>query len=259
MKKLLGSLVILLMLPLLFVGCTRVNPGPVTTKNYDMQDFSRVTVSSAFEVEIVESSTWSISVTAQEKLFDNINVSNDGDKLEINMKWGWGTWLSNWNYQRPKAKITMPVLAGLDLSGASKGTITGFKSDQDTVILVSGASSLTVNMEAGNTSLEISGASRIEGTIKVADLKAAVTGASRAILSGSANDIDLECSGASTSDLEALTAQNINVDLSGASRATVSPKDTMKVAISGASSLTYTGEPALEAIEVSGASTIHKK
>lgn len=259
MKKLMGAMVVLLILPLLFASCTRVNPGPASTRTYDFQDFTRVAVSSAFEVEIVQSSTWSVSVTAQEKLFENINVQRNGDKLEINLNWGWGTWLSNWSYQRPKAKITMPVFTGLDLSGASKGTVTGFKSDNNADILVSGASNLNINLEAADMDMEITGASRIEGTIKAARIRAEISGASRATLSGSAENIDLNASGASTVDLEDVVTKKVDVNLSGASKATVSPEESMKLAISGASSLSYTGNPALEAIEVSGASTVHKK
>ncbi len=259
MKKLAGITAIVITFALLFAGCTRYNPGPITTNTYDLKDFTRVIIGSAFAVEIVQENTWGVSVTAQENLFQNINVIRNGDKLEINLRWGWGTWLSNWKYQQPKVRICMPVLTGLDLTGASKGTVAGFKSGSIADINVSGASFLQIDLEASDTRLEISGASRVEGKIKATDLRAEISGASRITLDGAADKISLEASGVSMADLENYKVQSIDIDLSGASRATVSPEKRMKVTISGASSLIYTGNPILEGIDISGASTIKKK
>ena len=258
-RLLLAVLTAVLIVPVLFTGCSKVNPGPVTTRNLDYADFSSIHVASAFEVEIVQSSTWSVSVTAQETLFDHIDITENGGTLEINLQWGWGTWVSSWGYQRPKARIAMPELHMLSLSGASKGILEGFKSGQATGLTVSGASSLDVDMEADSSNIEVSGASHISGTIKVNDLQLEVTGASKADLSGSAENLWLQASGASNVALERLAIADADISLSGASRGTVSPENSMTVVLSGASSLTYSGNPTLEAIDVSGASTIHKK
>ena len=259
MKRLLAGLAVLLSLPLVFTGCTQVNPGPTMSKNSDFTGFSKIDVNSAFEVEIVPSNTWSISVTAQEKLFDHINVSKNGDTLEINLKWGVGTWLSTWGYKRPKASIAMPELSSLNLSGASRGNVKGFHSSNNTKITISGASTLDTDIEAADINLGVSGASKISGSVKATTLTGVIDGASRANLTGSADKLILNASGASSVDLEGLPAQDIEVNLSGASRATVSPVAKVKISVSGASSLTYTGDPSLESVDVSGASTIHKK
>ena len=259
MKRILAGLAAILALPVLFAGCSQANAGPVTTRNFDYVNFDNVEVNSAFEVELVQGSNYSITVTAQEKLFDQLSVTKSGGILQINLQWGWGTWVSSWGYQRPKARITMPDLYVLKLSGASKGSAKGFQSSHDTNVFLSGASSLDVDFEAYNTQIEVSGASRLTGKVKANDVRLQIDGASSAQLAGSANKVNLEESGASRADLEDLTAKEVTVELSGASRATVSPTDKMSVKISGASSLTYTGSPALESIDVSGASTIHKK
>jgi hypothetical protein len=260
MKRLIAGLAVILVLPVLFAGCSRVNPGPTTTRNFDYAGFDNVEVSSSFEVELVQSATYSVTITAQEKLFDQISLTKAGGTLQINLQWGWGTWVSSWGYQRPKARITMPELYELKLSGASKGSATGFRSSHDTNVFLSGASSLEVDFElAYGSRIEVSGASRLNGKVRATDIRLQIDGASSADLSGSVAGINLEASGASRANLEDLSAEQVSVELSGASRATVSPKDKMRVNISGASSLTYTGSPSLESIEVSGASTIHKK
>jgi hypothetical protein len=250
MRRLLVGLAVLMTFPALFAGCARGNPGPVTSRTYEHTAFSKIEVGSAFEVEVVQSSTWSVALTAQEKLFEQIAVTKSGDTLEINLEWGWGTWVSSWGYQRPKARITVPELSVLKLSGASKGSARGFKSDHDTDVFLSGASSLDIDIEAAGSGIEVSGASRLTGRLKANDV---------ATLSGSAVTIDLDASGASRAELTSVPASEVKVVLSGASRATVAPKDTISVELSGASSLTYSGNPALQSVEISGASTIHKQ
>jgi hypothetical protein len=259
MRKFLTGLAILLMLPLASTGCSRVNPGPTINKSYDFTGFSKVEVSSAFEVEIVPSSTWSVSVTAQEKLFEHINVNKNGDTLEINLKWTVGNLLSNWGFKRAKASIALPELESLNLSGASRGSAKGFQSTRDKKIVVSGASTLETDIGAANMTLNLSGAGKISGTTRAATFTATIDGASRINLTGTANTLNLNISGASSADMGGLTAQNVDVNLSGASRATVAPVSRIKISVSGASSLTYTGNPTLDSVEVSGASSVHKK
>lgn len=258
MKICLAALAVLLAVPLLCSGCTE-DYGPVTSRSYDLTGFTRVEVGSTFEVEIVQADTWSITVEAQEKLFDNLNVSKTGDTLEVNLKWGWGSWMSSWGFKRARARITMPELEALTLSGASAGTATGFRSSRDAEINVSGASSLEIDIAAAAVRVEVSGASHINGSLQADELRAGISGASRLTLSGAAADLTVEASGASTAALEELEAKQVDIELSGASRGTVSVRDSLKLNLSGASSLTYTGDPSLESINISGSSTIHKK
>jgi hypothetical protein len=51
MRRLLVVLVVLMAFPALFAGCERGNPGPVIIRTYEYADFSKIEVSSAFEVE----------------------------------------------------------------------------------------------------------------------------------------------------------------------------------------------------------------
>jgi hypothetical protein len=258
MKICLAALAALLIIPFLCTGCT-TDYGPITSRNFDITGFTRVEVGSTFEVEIVQADAWSVTIDAQEKLFENLSVNKTGDTLEINLKWGWGSWVSSWGFKRARARITMPALEALTLSGASSGTATGFQSNKDAEIAVSGASSLEIDMAAAAVRMEVSGASHITGKLQAEKLMAEISGASRVTLAGAADNLEVAASGASTASLEELAAEQVDIELSGASRGTVSVRDSLKLNLSGASSLTYSGDPSLEAIEISGSSTIHKK
>ena len=76
---------------------------------------------------------------------------------------------------------------------------------------------------------------------------------------GSAQDLNVKASGASTVDLSNFTSQNAVVDASGASNVIVATSGTLNVEASGASTVRYIGEPAKLRTNTSGASTVAQK
>jgi len=259
MKRIKACMTLLICLCFVITGCTSGNAGSETQRNYDFDGFNKIELSSAFQVEVIPSDSYSITITAQKKLFDHIAVTKTGDTLGISMKWSFGTWLSSWGFRSPKARITMPALIGLEMSGASKGTAKSFKSSENLVLVISGASSLEVDMEVKAADIEVSGASHLMGVLKSGDIEMEVTGASGVELDGSGDNLDIHVSGASRANLEDFTIQNADTAISGASRAVISADSKITVELSGASSLEYTGNPDVDVKEISGASTIRKK
>jgi len=254
MKKLLCILgILVLSLPLL-VSCES-SPGPSITRQYDLTDFTNVNVSSAFEVKITPSDTYSVSVTAPQDWFDDINVDRSGNVLEVGLDWGWGFW-RNLGSNRPSVKITMPELYVLEMSGATHGNVTGFQSTHDFKVSLSGASILDLSIEAYDTSLTVSGASQISGPLKAHDIRLNVSGASTAKLTGTGNNLNLQVSGASHATLDDLNVKDARAEVSGASRAVVSPAGNLDIYVSGASTLEYTGNPVIGTLDVTGGSSV---
>jgi len=212
-----------------------IGSGNLETEEYAFTNFTEVEISSAFEFEIKQSSSYSINVTADDNVIDYVRVSQDGQTLKISL--GRVIWLGPVTL---RASVTMPQLRELTVSGASRGTVSGFSSTEDLDITVSGASRLTGDITAGNVEFGISGASTIQ-------------------MEGSANDIDANVSGASRLNLDDFTVNNADVNFSGASSGTVNLNGRLDANLSGASRLWYIGEPTMGDINTSGASTISKK
>ena len=234
-----------------------VGSGKLVTAEMDFSDFTIVEVGSGFEVVITRSGSYSVSVTADDNLFDYIQVSKEGETLTIGLKPGYG-------YQWPltlRAEITMPELYELELSGATRGTAEGFSSSHSFILGLSGASSLTmVDMSSGDVEINLSGASRITGGITASgDAQFTLSGASIAELEGVANDMLIDASGASNLELSNFPVRNANVILSGGSRATVNLDGRLDADLSGGSHLHYIGEPTMGDINTSGGSTVSKK
>ena len=212
-----------------------VGSGNLETEAYAFADFTKVEISSAFEFEIQQSSSYSINVTADDNVMEYVQVSQDGQTLKIGLRTI--TWLGPVTL---RASVTMPQLSDLTVSGASRGTVSDFSSNDDLDITVSGASKVTGDIVAGNVDFDISGASTIQ-------------------LEGSANDMVADVSGASRFNLEAFTVNNADINFSGASSGTVNLNGRLDADLSGASRLWYIGEPTTTDINTSGASTVSKK
>lgn len=225
-----------------------IGAGPIITDEHPLAGFDRVSVSNAIEAEMTHSEGYSITITGYENLIERVEVELSEQELIIRL--ATGAYLRN----NVKAVIAMPDLKGLVVSGASDATAAGFTSAGDFELEVSGASRVDIDVEAEKTTADISGASSLTGTLTVQDIRLTVSGASRCELTGGAVDMDLDVSGASRVSLLQFEAEDADVDFSGASRGTVNVTGTLDVALSGASSLQYTGDPHLGSVEISGAS-----
>jgi len=242
---------------LLLSGCYTigqvVGAGPIIEKNYDYKDFNGIEISSTFNVDVTHSDTFSITVSTQENIINHVDVRLSGNTLIIRLKPG------SYTYADLRAKVTLPELTKLVISGASRAEVTGFISAKNLDMVVSGASQLNIDIEAGETSVEGSGASRLNGKLKALDSDFEVSGASRCELEGSGNSIDLGVSGASQASLTNFPVKNATLNVSGASRSLVNISGTLNVEVSGASTVEYFGNPSLGKVSVTGASTLRNK
>ena len=241
----------------LFMGCSTTTPGNVVTEEKDFSNFTRVDVSGTFNVEITQSDSFSTVITADTSFYDYVEVAKSGDTLKIFLNPRHTFTDFTLRARTLEAKITMPALYGLRLSGASKGAVSGFKSSHDFTLAVSGASSMNLNdIQVGNVELEISGASKVNGKIDAGNVNLKISGASQVELEGLANNFVLEASGASKVNLADCPLENANASLSGASEATVHLKGRLDADLSEASRLYFQGNPIMGDFSVTGASTI---
>lgn len=241
----------------LLSGCVIIGGGgggETVTRTFDFTGFTKIRFNDAFEYDITRADAYSISVNATERIADRLDVSQSGDTLTIELD-GW--FLGSFN--RPEVTITMPELAELYVSGASQGTASGFESDDEFKLKLSGASVLDADMDTGNFNAELSGASSLAGDIEADDFTIKLSGASHTELSGSASGLNVEGSGASSVRLMNFPADDAEITLSGASHGEATISGRLDVKLSGASSLDYWGGPELGNIDISGASSIHNK
>jgi hypothetical protein len=272
MKKLIilmFMLSVLILVTLLISGCHtilvpkngEVDTGETETRQYDFSEFTRVDIGSAFSYEIIQSDTYSVSITANSNLFDDdIEITLEGQTLIVGLEPFRGFWTVFNVNPSPKAVITMPRLYGLDSSGSTHGIVTGFGSTENLDVTVSGASSVElVEISAGDVIFGVSGSSKATGDIEAKNLELEVSGASTVQLKGSVGSMAADVSGSSDLKLADLEVENASVTLSGASNGTINLDGSLDAKLSGSSRLVYIGEPVLGTMDITGASTLKKK
>jgi hypothetical protein len=188
--------------------------GTAKSETRAVTGFTKVDASGALNVEIVAQKDFGVLVEADDNLLANIKTETSGDTLKIYSE----------DSISPKTqinvKISMPAVEGLDLSGASNGSVSGVKADA--------------------LELKASGASKIR-------------------IDGAANELTANASGASTIDAERLQTVDADIEASGASQAAVAATGELNVEASGASKIVYVGEPKSLKQNSSGASSVSKK
>jgi len=189
--------------------------GNLITEQFNYTDFDSIQISNVFEVEI----------------------SRSGSNLLVRLEQGY-------NYQSITAiaKISLPDISELTMSGAAKGILKKFNTSRKVEIDVSGASELEImDLTAGTVYIDVSGASVVGGTVACGDAEFNISGASTMNVAGSGQDLTAEVSGASKLELDNFTVNDVDIE------------------VSGASSLHYIGNPVMGDIDISGASSVRKK
>jgi hypothetical protein len=254
-KKIFPIVVLAALVGLTAAGCTwnvalGFGSGPMVDQDYAFTDFDSIEVTSAFEYEIYYSESYSVTGSIRENLINGLDIRQVGNTVKVGLKPG--------SYSNADARvvISLPVLKKLEVSSASRGSVSGFESGADFDLKVSGASRLEIDMAADKITANISGASKVTGSMELQAARFIVTGASRCDLTGSAGRVMVEAAGASRVDMSGFVAQGVDVNISGASRATVNTNGDLSVEMSGASTLDYLGKPSLNLVSITGASRI---
>ncbi len=211
--------------------------GRIVSEDFDFRGFTKLDVSHAFRVDVIQAESYSVTVKIDDNLQRHLRVEKRGDMLFIGLKPHLGLNLRGITME---AVVRMPELSGVEASGASDVRISGFSRQRDLRI-------------------ECSGASSLEGEISAADVRLKLSGASNVWLHGEADTIDIEASGASDADLEDFPVTDAVVQLSGASEAYLVLDGTLDIDASGASRLLYEGNPTISGVELSGASSIKRR
>lgn len=127
-----------------------------------------------------------------------------------------------------------------DCSGAADVYITGTfleKADFD----ISGAAKMVYDGNSATLDADVSGASKFKCSGRFDECEIKCNGASSATLSGKASAAEYECTGASSIDAQDFIVKNVDVELTGASKAKVHATGELRHDVSRTSKMTWFG------------------
>lgn len=218
---------------LLSAACNQVTgSGKVVTRPVQISSFDRIEVSNSFYVNVSLGEPEKVTLRVDDNLIDRVDVGVSNDTLRLGLKSG-----TSVRDATLRADVIARSLSGIQMTGASTVQLSG---------------------EFAIDALEatLSGASEIDGSLRCRSAGVRLSGASNARLTGSVEMLVFEASGASGLNAEQLQVDDLTIQLSGASSASVSVSDTISAEVSGASSLRYRGDPRFTRKDVSGGSSI---
>ncbi len=218
---------------ILLIFCSAMTIYAQDTRSFSDTGFSKLSMGSAFNVNVKQGSTYNIKVTGRNEDINDLQTTLKGNEFYLGYKNNTG----GGNRKSVNVDITMPSLDGVDFSGASKVVIANFINVKKMDIKIAGASQVTMRFTTQKVNFELSGASSLT-------------------LDGSCDILNGELSGASSFKGKTFSCKEVNIDASGASRATVFAINKLHVEASGASSIRYSGGAKDIHSSTSGASAV---
>jgi hypothetical protein len=251
--------VLLLAAMLVTAGCgvfnTVTGSGIAESRDFDLSGFSGVQGEAAFEIQLSRADSYSVRVTADNNLWDVLDIKISGATLHLGFKSG----VSAINTTL-KASVAMPGLSTVELSGASQATVSGFSSGSGIKFVLSGASRVDIqDIETGDATFDISGASNVSGSMSFDQGQFVVSGGGTVNLRGSGTSGTIDASGGSTVDLDQLTLQTARATGSGGATIRVNAQNINRADLSGGARLFYVGNPVISNVATSGGASISKE
>ena len=262
MKKIIGLGIAIILAAALLTSLTAcvefshiTGSQDIETRQFDYTGFTKIEVNSAFDVTVTRSDIYSVSVTMNDNIFDDLNVSMSGDTLKISMNS-----FAHFIDITQQVAISLPELDSLSIAGACEATVTGFQSDANLALTVAGASGMQIDdITAADATINIIGASHLSGSLTADDADLSVTGVSHLTLSGTASTMKLNVIGTSDASLADFVVGDASVTAEGVSDADVEVHGTLNIKLSGVSTLTYGDSPKLGNVSVSGVSSLERR
>jgi phage shock protein PspC (stress-responsive transcriptional regulator) len=201
-------------------------------------NFNEIEAQGPFRVLIRQGDSYRVEAAGRPEDMEKVRLSTDGDRLLVQHRNR--DFFSGWNSgQHPiLVTITLPRLERLEISGACDADVSGFR-DAPLRLEASGAAMAKVDVNVPRIELDLSSASQVD-------------------LRGSANELRVEGSSASQLDALKLRAERASLELSSASQAQVHASNDLKVDLTGASSVSYAGNPGNIEKNLRGASSLEQ-
>jgi len=200
-----------------------------------VKDFNRIEISSAFNVTLTQGTTEKLTIEADDDMLSKIITEVRGGTLMIRLE---NNSHIN-NSSKLNAELTFINLDGIEISGAVKLNGTNAMKFTHLEIECSGASDINLDLSASMLDMDLSGASKMT-------------------LKGNSPELKADLSGACNLDAENLKTQICNLECSGASKVRVFATGKLNVEGSGATHVSYAGNPASIESDMTGASKLSK-
>lgn len=176
----------------------------IVTQTLDLTGFDRIEIAGVYEMDVRVGPDFSIEISGPDYEMERVQASVSNGVLELDMKDRRRGRRHRGKRDGVEARITLPLLRGLDVSGVVDGDVSGIDTD-----------AFDVN---------ISGVGDVE-------------------LTGECGSLDARLSGVGDLDAQGLECNNVSVRVSGVGDADVYARDSVDARVSGMGDIDVYGSP----------------
>ena len=196
-----------------------------TSGNFELKDFRNVIFEGAWEVDLIQGNDWHVELSYPEDLEDEIRVEVENNRLVLDSgNWhmrDWGWWKDGQDTHMT-ARIIMPELHAVEITGTTKLDFSGFEGD--------------------HISITISGAGHVEGD------------------DGRYDELTVTMSGAGHVDMRDVIVIDAEVTISGAGYVKLSMNGgVLSGDLSGFGNIVYSGTVTDERVNISGFGNVERE
>jgi hypothetical protein len=206
----------------------------------NVNGFSAIEISGAIDLYISQGNTEAVAISASsDDIKARIKTEIKSGTLHIYFDSKGLNW-KKWGNHRMKAYVTYKTLERLEASGACN---------------IKAMDPIKQN----ELKMEMSGASDFTGEVAVTRLRLGASGASNVKISGTAENTNINASGACFINAYDLVTNMCKVDASGASKIRMTVNKELSAAASGGSSIVYKGSGLIRDISSSGGASVKRR
>ncbi len=220
------------LLILLIIGTISSSLMAQNKENRSVKDFKAISVSGGINLFIAQENSFKVEVETEGDQKD-VEAYVEDDLLILKMRRSsWGTWNDKVNVY-----VSLPILEGLKASGGTDVENRGTLSGEKLVLHASGGSDVDLDVDYAAIEVDCSGGSDTR-------------------LTGTAGKLLIEAGGGSDFEGFGLKSKEAKVRSTGASDINVWASEKIDARASGASDITYRGNPEWVNVDSSGGSDI---
>lgn len=207
--------------------------GNQVTETRNVEPFREIEVGGSVKLVIRQDSSTSLRIVADDNIQDRIETRVRGGKLHIEMD-------GNFCETGPiTIYASSRTLEGVDASGAVEVISDGV-------------------LSAERFSLDLSGSTKVNLQVNTGDMRTDASGSTELILKGQARSHEIDMSGSGEVEALEFVVGNYRINTSGASELKINVMNDLDVESSGASEISYRGNPKNVRNHNSGASSLNK-
>lgn len=175
------------------------------SRSYELSDFESIEIAGVYELDVaVGGESYSVEISGPESELDRVEASVKDGRLVLDMR-DRRRGERRWKNDGLTARVAMPALRNLDISGVVSGRVEGVAAD--------------------SFSVDLSGVGKVR-------------------ISGECGRLDAEVSGIGEFDAESLRCEDVRIDVSGIGKAKVYASQSVTASVSGMGSVDVFGSPA---------------